>query len=444
MSKDNPAAQPATAVTEEPKVDLDKIRAEAQAADRARSAEILKLCARHGMADLSADLIASGAPVEDVRAKILDELAERDAKAPTMPRIEIARDETDTRRQGMENHVLFRADPARYKLDDNGRRFVGLSMLDLARKALEAQGIRHEGMHKMELASRAMHSTSDFPELLANVANKTLRDAYEAQNRTFTTWARRGTAPDFKEMSRTQMGDAPTLAKVNEHGEFTYGTTGESAEKYSLATYGRIVAITRQAIVNDDLSAFSRIIPSFGTSAANNESDIVYAILTTNAAMSDTVALFHDNHGNRDDDAVISVASLSAARAKMRRQTSINGQLINVRPRTLLVPATLETVALQYTSSAHMPDASANINPFASAGLQVVAEPRLDDDSITAWYLVADPAQIDTIEYSYLEGNEGVYIETRNGFEIDGVEIKARHDFAAKAIDHRGLYRNKS
>ena len=48
---------------------------------------------------------------------------------------------------------------------------------------------------------------------------------------------------------------------------------------------------------------------------------------------------------------------------------------------------------------------------------------------------------IDTVEYCYLEGEEGVHSEVKNGWEIDGIEIKARLDFAAKAIDHRGLIR---
>jgi len=440
MSQDTKAAQPAIE-TPEPKVDLDKIRAEAQAADRARSAEILKLCARHGMSDLSSDLIASGAKVEDVRAKILDELAERDAKAPTMPRIETVRDEVDTLRQGMEGVILYRAKPEQYKLDDNSRRFVGLSMLELARKSLDVAGIRHEGLNVLEVAGRAMHQTTDFPEILANVANKTLRSAYQAAPRTFTGWAKANTARDFKEISRTQMGDSPSLVQINEHGEYTYGTMGEMAEKYALATYGRIVAVTRQAIVNDDTSAFSRTIPSFGSSAAMLESDIVYGIVTANGNMSDGNALFHADHNNLDNAAVISVASLGVARARMRTQTSINGQRINVMPRSLLVPAALETIAQQFTSTAHMPDPATNINPFAGT-LQVVAEPRLDASSNSRWYLIADPSQIDTVEYSYLEGSEGVYIETRNGWEIDGVEIKARHDFAAKAIDWRGMYRN--
>ena len=51
------------------------------------------------------------------------------------------------------------------------------------------------------------------------------------------------------------------------------------------------------------------------------------------------------------------------------------------------------------------------------------------------WYLAASPNQIDTIEYAYLEGQQGACIETHNGFDVDGVEIKCRLDFGAKAID---------
>jgi hypothetical protein len=67
-----------------------------------------------------------------------------------------------------------------------------------------------------------------------------------------------------------------------------------------------------------------------------------------------------------------------------------------------------------------------------------VVEPRLDNSTGTAtnWFLFTDPALIDTLEYCYLEGQQGVYIETRQGFEVDGVEIKARMDFGAAAIDN--------
>lgn len=441
MANANPAAQPAPENPTAPvEINTDQLRSQAIAEERTRVSEITKLCARHGLQDLGTSLIDQGDTVEQARAKILDELATRDAAAPTLPRTEIMRDEVETRRAGMEEFILYRVNHG--QLNDNSKQYVGLSLVELARKSLEAAGHRTSGMSREQVAARAMHTTSDFPEILANVANKTLRAAYEAAPRSFTAWCRRNTTPDFKEMARTQLGDSPNLEKVNEAGEFTYGTVGEAAEKYALSTFGRIVAVTRRAIVNDDLSAFSRIIPGFGAAAAALENETIYGILNINPAMADGTDLFHADHGNlAGTNAAISVASLGAARALMRKQTGINGRKIRVTPRYLIVPAALETVAQQYTSNAHVPDPSSNINPFASA-LEVIVDPTLDDGSATAWYLAADPNQIDTIEYSYLEGNEGVYIETRNGFEVDGVEIKARLDFAAKAIDWRGMVKN--
>ena len=81
--------------------------------------------------------------------------------------------------------------------------------------------------------------------------------------------------------------------------------------------------------------------------------------------------------------------------------------------------------------------------PSSSRSLAVIAEPRLDPASgAVPWYLVASPAAIDTIEFAYLEGQEGVALATRRGFDVDGIEIRARLDFGAKAIDWRGLYKN--
>ena len=198
--------------------------------------------------------------------------------------------------------------------------------------------------------------------------------------------------------------------------------------------------MTRQTIINDDLNAFADLPAKFGRAAANLESDIVWGIVTTNAALNDGTALFHANHGNLGSG-VIAVAGLDAGRSAMRIQKSLDGQFINVMPQFLIVPAAKETIAQQYTSADFVSAKSSDINPFKSS-LQVLVEPRLDATSTAVWYLAADPMTIDTIEYCYLDGNEGVYIETRNGFEVDGMEIKARLDFAAKAIDYRGLYKS--
>ena len=84
------------------------------------------------------------------------------------------------------------------------------------------------------------------------------------------------------------------------------------------------------------------------------------------------------------------------------------------------------------------------MNEFRAGGrtaLEPVIEPILDANSATAWYLAANNSQIDTVEYTYLDGGEGPVVETEMGFEVDGISFKCREDFAAKAIDWRGLYR---
>ena len=56
--------------------------------------------------------------------------------------------------------------------------------------------------------------------------------------------------------------------------------------------------------------------------------------------------------------------------------------------------------------------------------------------------MAADSSQVDTVEYCYLEGAEGVYVEQMVDFDTDGIKVKARLDFAAKVIDWRGLVRS--
>lgn len=353
-------------------------------------------------------------------------------------------------RAGIESALLHRLAPTLFKLDDAGRPYRGMTMLDTARTYVQAQGIRTTNLSKMEMAGLALglvrspgyHTTSDFSDLLADVANKTLRRAYDEQPQTFMPISRRVTIPDFKPVRRLQIGDAPEMLKVNEHGEFTYGTIGEGKEQYQLATYGRVFAITRQALINDDTDAFSRVPMLFGRQARVLESNLAWEQITSNPTMGDGNALFSTAHGNIATGlALITVDALSDGRQALRLQTSLGGNFMNLAARYLIVPPSLETLAEQFVTlvTAQTPG---NVNPFQGR-LTVIAEPRLEAVSTSAWYLAASPEQVDMLEVGYLEGQEGPMVESRVGFEIDGLEIKARLDFAAKVIDWRGFYINE-
>jgi hypothetical protein len=432
---------------DELKINLDAERQAAALAERARIREIEKV---GRTLDVDARLVTqhvdAGTSIEEFRKLALDDAANRSGKTEIRSAAAVVtRDETETRRAGITAALLHRYDPAVFPLKDElGRDWAGQTLLDLARECLETSGTRTRRMPRHEIAKLAL-STSDFPSILADVANKTLRQAYEAYPRTFLPFSRRRSAVDFKNINAVQLGEAPSLMKVNEKGEFTHGSIAESKETYKLATYGRIVSITRQTIINDDLSAFTRIPAGFGVAAATLESDTVWGIITSNPAMGDGVTLFHANHANLNTGAgsALALAGLGAGMAAMAKQKGLDGvTVLNVQPRYLVVPVALQLTAFQMIAPNLAPAKSADLVPDYIRALTPIAEPRLDAASTTAWYLFASPDQIDTIEYAYLEGQDGVYIETRQGFDVDGVEIKARLDFGAKAIDWRGLQKN--
>jgi hypothetical protein len=425
---------------DELKINLDAERQAAALAERSRIREIEKVGRTLEVdARLVAQHVEAGTSVEEFRKLALDDAANRSGKTEIRSAAAVVtRDETDTRRAGIMAALLHRYDPAVFPLkDDLGRDWTGQTLLDLAKECLELSGTRTRRLPRHEIAKLAL-STSDFPSILADVANKTLRQAYEAYPRTFLPFSRRRSAVDFKNINAVQLGEAPSLMKVNEKGEFTHGSIAESKETYKLATYGRIVSITRQTIINDDLSAFTRIPAGFGVAAATLESDTVWGIITSNPAMGDSVTLFHANHANLNTGAgsALALAGLGAGMAAMAKQKGLDGvTVLNVQPRYLVVPVALQLTAFQMIAPNLAPAKSADLVPDYIRALTPIAEPRLDAASTTAWYLFASPDQIDTIEYAYLEGQDGVYIETRQGFDVDGVEIKARLDFGASLAD---------
>lgn len=430
---------------EEKRAAEEAIRREAQEAERKRCLTIKQMARKVGLGEeVAEDLIERGVTIEQASSALIDALAARQAEdqpetRSAQPTVTSGRDAgvIEAFRGAAVDAIVYRAQGG--KIEDAAREFAGMSLQRLAEECLARAGVNTKGLMPMELVGRAM-TTSDLPAIFANVMNKSLRAGYESAARTFAGVFRQTSNADFKQIQRTQLSGAPALVKVNESGEFTYGELSDAKEVYALATYGKILAMTRQAVINDDLDALSRVPMLFGRAAADLESDIVWAILNSNPTMGDTKALFHADHGNlAGAGGTIDVKNVGAAKAAMRKQTGLEGRLINVLPRHLIVPANQEVSAEQYLTGVVYGAKAVDTIPQGMRNLNLVVEPRLTD---TTWFLAADYNQVDTLEYCYLQGSQGVYIETREGFNVDGVEVKARHDFAAKAIDWRGLYKN--
>jgi len=394
------------------------------------------------------DMIARNLTLDQARAEAIETMKRR-AGPPirtAQPAVVAAGyDDPMFLRGAMADAVFSRLDPS-HKPGDAARPFIGRSMVRLAEEVLRVRGIETLGLSDAAIVERALHSTSDFPLLLGDVANKVLRALLAAAPAAIKQICRQTTIPDFRNRYSLQIGEAPTLEKVNELGEFKSGTIAEGRESYKLDTYGRIFGISRQALVNDNLGAFSDIGRLFAASAAQFEAQFIVDLLTANnglgPVMSDTKKLFDAAHGNlAASGGAISDTTLSAARLALRSQKGLDGRTpLDIAAKFLVTPAALETTAEKYLASIYPAQAS-NVNPFAGR-LTLVVDPRLDAKSATRWYVAADPNLVPSIEYAYLSGQEGVQVETRAGFEVDGIQIRARLDFGAGALDFRGIYAN--
>lgn len=351
-------------------------------------------------------------------------------------------DEGDKRRVAASNALLARAG---LEKADSANPMRGYTLGEMARASAERAGVRTEGMDRMDVAAAAFtHSSSDFPLLLSNVANKALLKGYQEAEETFQRWTRAGTLPDFKQGKRVDLNAFPGLDKVPEGAEYKYASIGERGETVVLATYGKLFAITRQAIINDDLDAFTRVPRLMGRAAIRTVGDLVYAILTSNPLMSDAKALFHADHSNLLTGAAISTTSVDLMQTAMGLQKQ-GSAMLNIGMKYLIVPRTLRGTANVVRSSEFEVGASAKNNTTPNIvrdTFEVVADARLDAASTTAWYGAADPDVNDTIEVNYLDGNQAPYLEQRGGWNVDGAEFKVRIDAGVSALDWRTLAKN--
>lgn len=442
-----PQASPAAAAGP----DAEQIRAEGARAEGERQAHIRAAFARHmsvaGAAELQERCLADARVTEQAaKARLLELVGAGAEPLAGHYAVVVGEGARDSRMTDFcaaaADVILMRAGMRIAEPHPAVADVRRLSIVAMAERVLSMRGIATREKSNAEIISASL-STSDFPALLAAVSGKALRAGYENAPATFAGWTGEREVADFKKQTLVALSEAPSLQKVGEGADYKYGKFDDSASTFTVETYGRIVKITRQALINDDTSAFTTLPQSFGAAARRLEADLVYATLTSNPTLADGVALFHANHGNLGAAGAVSLTTLGEARASMRVQKGIQGLgYVDPQPRYLVVPVAMETACEQLLASLVDPTKS-NATPNAEwvRGLSLVADPRLDAVSTTVWYLSAAPQQIEGIVRGYLEGEQRPYLEEKAEFERDVVAFKTRLDVCSGVIDHRALYR---
>lgn len=335
------------------------------------------------------------------------------------------------------------------KLSDahpQARQFRGIGPTGLAQICLQEAGINATGLTGAALIKAAL-TQSDFPSLMGDAVATSLISYHEQATLEHRAICDIGDATDFKPQRAANVSFFPGLEKKLEGGEIRHGSLSEHAETYQIETFARMIAVSRELLANDNMGGIQATVLTSANASARLERDLAFGVLTANKALSDGKALFHADHGNFYDgtgnpggpSAEMDVDGLNIARRKMRMQKDSSGGYLLTLPRFIVCPVALESDAEALVSSLTYKPASGEMTtPAWVKGLQVIADPRLDEASATNWYLLSETSVAPVIRLVFLNGARGPTVESEWDFSRDVMMHKVRMDIAACAVGYAG------
>lgn len=448
----SPQSAPAGAVIEEPvmptqapaSVQTTDITA-AVNAERQRVADITALCNKFNMAaDFSAKAIQEGWDVAGVNAAILDEM-HKSTQGGTMPHAEITEDEHDKVRENAALALVARAGCGKVATDNP---FRGMTLENVAREVLEFNGVRTRGMNREAVIKAAItHSTGDFPNIFENALHKTMLNAFELQKPAWPRFCRTSSLSDFRPHLRYRTGSFSDLTTVLENGEYKDGTIGDAdRESITAVSKGRILNVSREMLINDDMGVFTNIAAALGQAAARTLDKDVFALFASNGpTLGDGHALFDDtNHHNVIGSGTApTIAAFEAMRVKMAQQLDPSGNdYLDIRPTIWLGPLSLGGQARSTNAAEYDDEATKNQKrPNISRGLfsDIVDTPRLP---ATVWYALADPAVAPVFEVGFVNGVQVPQLAMEEAFRSNGMSWRVSYDYAVGAVGYQGIVRN--
>jgi len=437
--------------------------ATAVATERTRISTIMALCDQHRLpGEFARGLIDGDKPLADARALILDRLAARDDamnighQFPTGGG-HITLDNPATYGAAIQGALLAKISGK--AAEGPASEFQGMSVVDMQRDYLTRGGARDayrlspdrvstmamggggRGVGWRSAAAVITQTTSDFPDLVGSAAHQYLIERYKRQESQLKRLARKRNRSNFLHQFAVQRGGFGYLDEVREGGEYRSKTFETSKEGYPLRTYGNTFNVSRQMLINDQLGALADVLQTMAQAAVDTEAVLLAAAINAGYKMGDGKDVFHADRRNLSPLAAKpNIASLDEGRLAMRSQKDLDGVgLIDANPKFLLVPVSLQTAAETLVASTIAPGKTDDVNPFAGK-LEPLSDPRITNP--TAWFLFADPEFSPALQYSYLDGHDAPETFTEDGWRVDGVEYKVRHDFGAGWLDYRFAWKN--
>lgn len=455
--KESPTMTEITAADSVPAADAARATQEAVTAERARIASLTPVvqAARALVPNDRVDALhvqaqSEGWTPDALQSALWNEAVTQGPRPsiPASPKAGPSNEDPAQMVAAMAEALAVRAIPALAAAPDTNARWREYSNHRPSEMLMElaaARGERVSYRDRLQLVERSFHTAGDFPLLLEAAGNKMLLAGFAAANPTYRQFFGQRSFNDFKAHKFLMAGDFPALAELAEGGEITAGTISEKRESITPKTYARQIRITRQAMVNDDLGAFTDFGAMIGMRVADYENALAFALVNTASGDGPTLstatgAVFGTGAtrlNKASSGGAIAEATLDTAYAAMMAQTSLDGIKLNIQPSILLTGTAYRGLAIRYTTRIS-PESGANVGLYS--GLTPIADSNLTGNR---WYLFANPASAPVYVYGYVNGQTAPQVRVHRYVPgTDGLAVEVVHDFAVGAVDHRGGYFN--
>jgi ATP-dependent protease ClpP protease subunit len=417
---------------------------------KATLADIKAVAARGGLdSDWVIAQFEAGVTVQAATDAALDFVAARADKPVAAGHVAVTGDEKPKILAAMEGAVsatLMGRQP-----EGQAREYMAGGLHGIMRDLLVRAGTRNVhrlGAHEMWDIFASQHTTSDFARVLANSTNKSLREMYMAFPNTWSSWCAEVDVADYKTITAASIGQFPEIRPVSEGGAYDWGTIAEEGETYAVSERGRLLGLSKQAIVNDDLRAFQRVIIAAALAGYTALRRVIFGILVANGNLSDAVALFAAGRGNLGTAANMSAATISELMQLLMQQTSPAraGELAAPLPpptslALLVSPAELRT-AYELVGNLIVPTAVGNALPTEYRSMiSVVPEPLLNTGN-QPYYLARTEPGMRALEVAYIRGMRTPMVSSAEEIGNSGVTFRVVFDFGAGAVQARTIAAN--
>lgn len=298
------------------------------------------------------------------------------------------------------------------------------------------------------------HTSSDFPLLTGDVLDRMMLARYRDFPSPWRQFAKVSTLRDFRTVRRIAVdGGEDRWGDVPEQEEITYAALSETGYTYTPKKYAKGAKISFEALMNDDLDAFSSIPDRLGRGGARTVNHYATSLYVDSSGPH--ASLYTVGNANIvTSNPVLSVAALNTAFALLGAMTDSDGEPIYVEEAILVVPPALRVTAnnimnqltVDMTNNGGASGQTVRVSNWIVGNLQMVIDPYIPiiatSNGTTSWFLFADPnVGRPALEIGFLQGyaEPQLYQKLSNTIRVGGGTDQIAGDFGTMSQEYKGV-----